>query len=99
MTEFEYGIRREREEVPWRTGMTFEQAKSWLETYHLDAGKPGSFWMIKRPVDNWQDVVCESHGQPLIYEPGGADQPTIHGRTYCPACQDAFVKALDGVDS
>lgn len=39
--------------------------------------------------------TCIIHGDELIDEPGGVDMPTIHGRRYCPTCQEELFKALD----
>lgn len=39
--------------------------------------------------------TCAEHGDPLIHEPGGPDMPTLRGRTYCPTCQERFMRALD----
>lgn len=38
---------------------------------------------------------CERHGVDVIVEPGGVDQPSIRGRTYCPLCQIELMAALD----
>lgn len=43
------------------------------------------------------DMTCSEHGRPLIWEPGGVDKPTIHGRWYCSECQEKFITALDGL--
>lgn len=42
-----------------------------------------------------QDRTCSEHDVALIWEPGGDDMPTIHGRWYCPTCQEALMAALD----
>lgn len=39
--------------------------------------------------------TCPTHGLALVEEPGGPDKPTIHGRTYCPTCQEELTAALD----
>lgn len=33
---------------------------------------------------NLDGRLCSEHQVPLIYERGGDDMPTIHGRWYCP---------------
>lgn len=43
--------------------------------------------------------VCPRHGDELVDEPGGADMPTIYGRTYCPTCQVEFNAALDAYEA
>ena len=39
--------------------------------------------------------VCSMHGDLLIWEEGGPDKVTLHGRWYCPTCQESFMRALD----
>lgn len=41
------------------------------------------------------DRTCYVHRVPLVHEPGGDDMPTIHGRTYCPKCNERLMRALD----
>lgn len=41
------------------------------------------------------EATCNQHGDPIITEAGGGDMPTIHGRRYCPTCQEALMAALD----
>lgn len=42
-------------------------------------------------------ATCPTHGDLIIYEPGGPNMPTIFGRDYCPTCQDDFIAALEAV--
>ncbi len=37
---------------------------------------------------------CFEHGDALVWEEGGPDMPTIHGRHYCPTCQVALGDVL-----
>lgn len=41
---------------------------------------------------------CSVHGAEIIWEPGGDDKPTIHGRWYCPKCQEQLMQALDNIE-
>lgn len=41
---------------------------------------------------------CSIHGVPIIWEDGGDDKPTIHGRWYCPKCQQRLMEALDKIE-
>lgn len=46
-------------------------------------------------TNNERTSMCMRHDEPMIREQGGADQPTIYGRWYCPKCQVAFNDSLD----
>ena len=40
--------------------------------------------------------MCAAHrAAKLKWEEGGPDQPTMHGRWYCPICQLVMNEALD----
>lgn len=38
---------------------------------------------------------CPIHLAEIVWEPGGADMPTINGRYYCPVCQRQMAEVLD----
>ncbi len=46
-----------------------------------------------------RDRRCAEHDEVLIREPGGDDMPTLHGRWYCPSCQERFIEAMDSLPS
>jgi hypothetical protein len=41
------------------------------------------------------DRMCATHDEPILWEPGGHDKATIHGRWHCRSCDAAFMEALD----
>jgi len=43
--------------------------------------------------------TCSMHNEPLVWEEGGDDKPTVHGRLYCPKCSESLMRALDDVDA
>lgn len=43
--------------------------------------------------------TCAVHGMQMIVEPGGPDATALHGRVYCPGCQDDLNRALDAMDT
>jgi hypothetical protein len=46
-------------------------------------------------VNDAQPATCSLHGDEIVVEEGGPDKPTLHGRHYCPSCQESFMRALD----
>ena len=50
---------------------------------------------MTKPTPHADYGRCAIQDLELIEEPGGPEMPTIHGRRYCPACQDTLNKALD----
>lgn len=54
MTRYEYGILRNSSGAVHRSGMTEEEAWSWLNTFFADGGLPSAFSVIRREVLDWQ---------------------------------------------
>jgi hypothetical protein len=75
----------------------------WKGAGHEGPCEPGSRLDPRRTTVNPPgqtveiDRTCAEHGDALIWEPGGDDMPTIYGRWYCPACQQAFLAAVDAL--
>jgi hypothetical protein len=38
---------------------------------------------------------CAIHEEPMVREAGGLAMPTVHGRIYCPPCQQELMDAPD----
>jgi len=78
---------------PWcREEITLRVNGTWVHTSTNTSvcdGKP-------RHSSDTDVHTCAVHPDAkLIYERGGDDMPTIHGRWYCPECQRMLNEALD----
>ena len=63
--EYEYGIAHHRhdpngamedEQGPHLSGMTLERAQRFIDEWEIDGGRPGAFYIIRRPKGPWERV-------------------------------------------
>jgi hypothetical protein len=62
--------------------------------------KPGAKMGVWCALSHLEVVMCSMHtDQMLVWEDGGPQDITVHGRWYCAKCSESLMRALDDVEA